>query len=243
MLDLDRSIAPDPKFDPAKPLELDMLASPVMPSDFIEVTTVTLDPRPGWAPPRRRPRRVYKKLAARDFKASYTPAPRFTGRSATVQQTTTRHTAPALSAWLDGREVSLPPFVVRFMPLMFDGKDPLQLAPREFWYRDHFVTVEEASWHLLAAIDDGSAIPERIGTTWTGRSFGMGVMVNSPLATRRIEFSAVVYMPPGVDERPVKQALERSARGVQDALMRAARGMSSAKIVARQTCYCPTEDP
>jgi hypothetical protein len=230
------------KFDPSKPLELNMLDRPALPSDFIEETTVTMDPRPGWAPPRRRPRRVYKKLAARDFKASYKPAPRFTGRP-DIQQRVTRHTAPALVAWIDGREVSVPPYRVRFLPLMFDGKGPPQLAPQEYWYRDHFVTVDEAAWPRLSTLpDDSPAVPDRIGTTWTGRSFGMGVMVNSPLAARRIEFSTVVYMPPGVDERPIRQAIERSARMVHEALMRAALGVSSAKIIARQTCYRPTED-
>lgn len=65
----------------------------------------------------------------------------------------------------------------------------------------------------------------------------------SPTITSRMfsgTGSAVVYMPPGVDSAPVKQALERSAHALHKAIMLAARGMSYSKIVARQTCYRPT---
>lgn len=229
------------KFDPAKPLELNLLDRPVTAAAFIEHTRVTTDPRPGWASPRRRPRRVYKKLAARDFKASFAPAPRFTGRSAALQQRHTVETAPGLVAWLNGRESIVSPYEVKYLPLMFDGKDPLRIAPMEFWGMDSFMTETFPPLPLL--VEEFAPRPvfiERQITTWTGHRFGLGILINSPLNTRQIECSAVVYMPPGVDSAPVKQALERSAHALHKAIMLAARGMSYSKIVARQTCYRPT---
>lgn len=232
------------KFDPTKPLELNMLDRPALPSDFIEETTVTMDPRPGWAPPRRRPRRIFKKLAARDFKARFKPGPRFTGARADIQQRTTRHRAPGLVAWLDNhaREpAGAPPYRVVFLPLMFDGEHPPQLLPHEFRGRDYFITETYDPLPVLAVEDDAKPVViDRHVTTWTGRRFGKNVMLDSPLATRQIEFYAIVYSPPNVDDRAPSKALEAAAKAVQMAIVAAARGMSYSKIVARQTPYRPT---
>lgn len=64
------------RFDPAKGFDLDLLGAPMLAPDFIEQTETLIAPRTGWAPPRKRPRRVYKKLAARGFRSA---APREPG--------------------------------------------------------------------------------------------------------------------------------------------------------------------
>jgi hypothetical protein len=148
-----------------------------------------------------------------------------------------QRSAPGLVAWLDNhaRDDGTRPLMVRFVPVMFDGRDPPRIVPREFWGKDSIETTEEAALPLEVASGDDPPFIERRSTTWIGRHFGAGVIVLSPLAERRIEFYAIVYSPPGVDERPVRLAFNAAAKSVHKAIILAARGMTSTRIVARQS--------
>lgn len=234
------------RFDPAKGLELDLLAPPVCAPDLIEQTESRKNPRPGWASPRRRPRRVYKKLAARGFKANFEPAPRYTGASPAVQQRDTRYTAPELAAWLAGGAragADESPVSVRFWPLMFDGKGPPTIAPIEHWDRERIEFVEEPAIDLALESDWPPPLIKRITVTWTGHELRQGLIVVSPrsFATRRFQASLVIFTPPGVNiTADIKHRAARAIDALHVAILSAVRGLSSTKIVARQTCYRPT---
>jgi len=71
-------------------------AERIGPEHFIEQVDIDHAPRHGMSPPRQRPRRVAKKLAARGFAAHVG------GRVFTAAQVrSTKHSAPALARWLD----------------------------------------------------------------------------------------------------------------------------------------------
>jgi hypothetical protein len=225
-------------FDPSKPLELDLLGPSVTALDFLEETKVTTRPRPGWAPPRKRPRRVFKKLAARGFKDRYDGPVMYDG----LQMRVTVLTAPRLVAWLSERgDKSKVPLEVRFSPVIFDGRDLPRAVPPELWGQDYLQTAEEPPFPLEPTSADDPPFIERSITTWAGRRIGRGILVDSSwaIAARRVEFYAVVYSPPGVDDRPVKRAIDIAVNAVHKAIILAALGRSSTTLVARQTCYRP----
>jgi hypothetical protein len=221
------------RFDPAKGLELDLLGPPVTPDDFIEQTETTTAPRDGWAPPRKRPRRVYKKLAARGFRARCDGPVSFTGEQVRV----VKRTAPELAAWMDQGTHFDPHIRVAFRPLMYDGKTPRHVIPGMERY-DRFMT-EEHPKLSIRPYDPGEepAVYIRRTTTWTRREIRCGVNWRD-VGERQFMGEVMVYTPPHVEDIP-RHALgmERHMEQLLRAILSAARGLVGRRAIAKQTSH------
>lgn len=234
------------KFDPTKPLELNMLDRPALPSDFIEETTVTMDPRPGWAPPRRRPADLQARRPGLQGALQARPALHRRPRGHPAAHDPAQSPGPRGLARQPRPGAGRRPAVQGRLPAPHvRRRAPSPALAARVQGRDYFITETYDPLPVLAVEDDAKPVViDRHVTTWTGRRFGKNVMLDSPLATRQIEFYAIVYSPPNVDDRAPSKALEAAAKAVQMAIVAAARACRTRRSSpARPHTDPPTRGP
>lgn len=231
-------------WNPSKPIVADLLDFKLAPRLFIEQDETTVDDRAGWATPRKRPRRVHKKLAARCFVAKCRHGQPFPGSGVTKCRSW-HGRAPKLAVWLRG---SNPPGVewahqsitVRFEPVMFDGntlaKPPYQdavLSTGRVWVDTH---TERA---VFAHIEHGPVGPiERQIAEWRGQAMAFEIYAQA----RRVAATIVVFTPPGIyaNDFAVTDRMERVVERIAYLMISAVQGLHETTVIARQTSYRPT---
>lgn len=213
------------KIDPAKPLVLDALALQALSAaDFREVDVRFPDNRAGWAPPRRRPRRVYKKLAARGFMRHSRSKLVTAGADAQVERR--RVAAPELRAWL---ETSGSELAVHFKAIVYDGQD-FSAGPEDG--RDRVELVRPA---LLPSPIDLAAEPDPDDKiVYLGRCIGAEATVREATIQGRI----IVYLAPAAGDDPPASLLIQALYRVGEMLAEAAKErVTTTRVLARQTTY------
>ena len=193
--------------------------------DFVEETSITIDARPGWAPPRRRPRRVYRKLARRQFRLHHGQGPQYASPlvgpkvAPSLQQRTTRHTAPNLAAWLAAGREHAEPLQVIVAPMMYEGNSAqaemgdMQPLPAG-WGRHRTIRVPVRESVQVTPYDihgAAYAIPLRT-KTFEAIDLALDMRVSDPHAwgVRTLRTRLTVYAAQGVSETIVRTADKRS---------------------------------
>ena len=225
--------------------------------DFVEQTSVTTDSHTGWAPPRRRPRRVYRKLARRQFRLHHAQGRFVPTNTPTMQQRTTRYTAPNLAAWLAAGREHAEPLQVIAAPMMYEGNaaqsemGDMQPLPAG-WERHRTIRVPVREPMQVApySIDDLPYAVTMRTKTFEAITLALDMRISGPNAwgVRTLRTRLTVYATQGVSETIVRTADKRSGSDLARvyahhvsaagaAIMRAAGGMTEQRVLARQTCY------
>jgi len=220
-------------FDPAKLRNLDLLV-PFDATSLIEETAVDRRRMPGWATPRRRPRRVHKKLEKRGFTAHHgLPV-----RSA-VQREHYRHTSPGLASMLRAPGIA---HAVTFKPVRWDGLTltTVNLPPdvvERGWYDEvaSMAPVRVLSNAELAR--EVPTVPSMMRVTLTGKVFGQTLRV----VHRDLQAFVPVFSPPhAVDGAPtLREHFGRYMFRLRLALTAACHGTVTSKVIAKQSSYRP----
>lgn len=231
--------------------------------DFVEQTSVTVDSRTGWAPPRRRPRRVYRKLARRQFRLHHGQGPQYATPlvgpkvAPSLQQQTTRHTAPNLAAWLAAGRGHAEPLQIVVAPMMYEGNaaqsemEDMRPLPAG-WDRHRTVRVPLPGPLRLMPYSERD-MPHAVSMrtkTFEAITLALDMRISDPNAwgVRTLRTRLTVYAAQGVSETIVRTADKRNgselarvyAHHVSEAgaaIMRAAGGMTERRVIARQICY------
>jgi hypothetical protein len=211
-------------FDPATLQNLSIFEPP---PPLAEQYSERLQPMRGWATPRRRPRRVWKKLRARGWTAHYGGA--FLPKTQLRMRT---DSAPALAVELLKRGAT--PLLVRYKALRWDG-DKATLAPElpgdQMDYREaipgRILTTEEL------------AIPRPAGTrTLIGRDY----FYDRQVGCRTLEAIIRIFTLDGIDPMrgDARRLFQRAAIDLGERMLIVSRGLArTSKVIARQSSYRP----
>lgn len=220
-------------FDPAKLRDLDLL-QPFDATCLIEETAVDRRPMPGWATPRRRPRRVHKKLEARGFTAHHGMPVR-----PAVQREHYRHTSPGLASEL---QRPYAPIAVTFKPVRWDGErlSTVNLPPdviERGWFDE---IAPRARERILSNAELARELPTTFNemlVTFTGKSFGQTFRV----IHRDLSALVPVFSPPhAVDGAPtLREVFGNYMHRLRRALEGAYYGTVTHKVIAKQSSYRP----
>ena len=225
-------------WNPSQVIETNALApDPYLAQRFVEHTEVSTPDRKGWAPPRKRPRRVYKKLAARGF------AQRCNGPNVgATQYKRWDFTAPRLAAWLSSVHVKgwdTDAVNVRVTPMAFDTERGVfnvdeRTATSHVVYTPRLRPIQRMPESLTA--------PVRFDhVTLKCHAF----YVEGALGRfRGIRATTVFFVAEGSppDHPVLAQRFESHVAFVTKAIQAAARGMSRTKRIATQTTYRPYKE-
>jgi hypothetical protein len=206
------------------------------PEDFIEQLETDRADRRGMVPPRRHPRRVAKKLAARGYSAHF-GGPAFTA----AQVRSRKYSAPALARWLGrpGLPTSALTVVlaaVQFGPAGLTSVEPyLASGPsihtiRSFPLRTPLPTVSVIGPELAQTLVQH--------TTLVAKDYGVGCA----LYKRQVRCLIRVFREDKDDapaEAAIQPIVERIAARLVFAIARAAHGWTDTKILSRHTSYRP----
>jgi hypothetical protein len=223
-------------WNPSTPITANLLDFRLPARFFIEQDETTVDDRAGWATPRKRPRRVHKKLAKRWFQTHYVaPAIGTSGWSRKCRRWHGR--APKLAVWLRGVEQPgfAPEVAVRFEPVLFDGKVLVEPHfPKEALASRVVYTL---SAPLLNARVEPGAPPSCISIAWRGQNMAFELYAQK----RRIYCTLAVFTPEGVrpDHPTVAAKVELAGYQIARAMLAAAQGLHETTVIARQTTRRP----
>lgn len=226
-------------WNPSQVIETNALApDPYLAQRFVEHTEVSTPDRKGWAPPRKRPRRVYKKLAARGF-AQHCNGPDL-GDS---QYKRWEYTAPRLAAWLSSVHVKgwdTDAVNVRVTPMAFDTeRGAFNVDERTATSHVVFVPRMRPLQRLSEPPTRTPLMTERV--TLKGHAFYLEGGLSH---FRGIQATTVFFVAEGSppDHPVLAQRFESHVAFVMKAIQAAARGMSRTKRIATQTTYRPYKE-
>lgn len=203
-------------------------AERIGPEHFIEQVDIDHAPRHGMAPPRQRPRRVAKKLAARGFAAHVG------GRVFTAAQVrSTKHSAPALARWLDMPGLPTAGLTVDLGAVQVGAAG---LAPVEpSLAAEPSIQVYSFTPPTLGPIASGSG-PMLQRATLVAMNYG----VDYAIYKRHVWCMIRVF---SQDEEAasaiVGPIIQRIAKQLAHDIVRAAHGWTDTKVVSRQTSCRP----
>mgnify|MGYP001460990028 CR=1 FL=1 len=224
--------------DYSRPVELDFMTADMPRDFFIEEKTTHLPSRRGWAPPRKRPRRVHRKLADRGFAAH------FGGPQHGAQQRE-RHTerGPTIQ-----RELNKPPvpgerLTFRAPDYMFDGqawtKAPPEMVSQSAWNGGTYIQQRLPPPALLCPTTSdevSSVVVERI--EWRAREWGFAGRLLARDVDIRVRVHAPVHL--RMPAEVIEQHIERRGGAMMAELIFAWHPRSyDGHIIARQTSYRP----
>lgn len=229
-------------WSPSEPIRASLLDFKLPARFFIEQDETTVDDRTGWATPRKRPRRVHKKLSKRAFHA-HCRAP-VIGTGAWSEKCRRWHgMAPKLAVWLRGGNPTgylQESATVRFEPVMFDGSTLARPPYPALVLSTGRVFVEtQTERAVFARIEHGPTGPiERQIEEWRGQAVACDLRVQK----RPMSCVAVIFTPPGVQpvHAVVSAPIERAMDQIAHAMISAAQGVHETTVIARQTSYRPT---
>lgn len=218
---------------PGEPLRLTIAeAERIDPGAFVEQVDIDHAPRRGMATPRRRPRRVAKKLAARGYAAH------FGGQAFTAAQVrSTKHSAPALARWLGRPGLPTSALTIQLGAVQVGEAG---LAPVEPGLAEGpSIQIYSFPPPTLGPIATGSA-PLLQLTTLVAMHYG----VDCALYKRQVRCQIRVFRQDKDDAAAhavVGPVVQRVAKRLVYAIARAAHGWTDTKVVSRQTSYRPIE--
>jgi hypothetical protein len=225
--------------DFTKPVELDFIAADV-PSDlFIEERWTSKPSRRGWAPPRKRPRRVHKKLKARGF-AAHHGGPVHGDRLREV----VHERAPTIQR--EAHSFALRDLVFRAPDYRFNGstweKAPKEMVERSAWNGGRYVErrFKLTPIRLLCPVDDETVLRQEYeDTEWRAQDW----FFEAKIYQRKVFALVKVHTPLPVSE-PDARFIERRGGQLMAALARAASPFErtfNGRVLARQTNYRPKQ--
>lgn len=214
---------------PGEPLRLSIAETELIgPEHFVEQVETEYAHRHGMAPPRRRPRRVAKKLAARGY-AAHIGGLFFTA----AQVRSTKHSAPALARWLDMPGLPTAGLTVDLGAVQVGAAG---LAPVEpSLAAEPSIQVYSFTPPTLGPIASGSG-PMLQRATLVATNYG----VDCAIYKRHVWCMIRVF---SQDEEAasaiVGPIIQRIAKQLAHAIVRAAHGWTDTKVVSRQTSCRP----
>ncbi|MEK9901658.1 MAG: hypothetical protein VW516_13020 [Rhodospirillaceae bacterium] len=228
---------------PSEPIRASLLDFQLPRRFFIEQDETTIDDRTGWATPRRRPRRIHKKLAARAFQARCRGA--VAGRWPSETKCHHWHgRAPHLAVWLRGgwpRGAGWPQDLkVLFEPVAFDGLTIAQpMHPESVLATGRFLVAKHPP-SVIRPYDKAAPIGPITRETEEWRGQAMAFVMEAQM--RRVTGTVVVFTPPGTTPTSavVNAPMKRAMNQIVHAMLRAAQGEHESTVIARQTSYRPT---
>lgn len=226
----------------SKPVELDFMAADVSSDLFLEERWTSRPSRAGWAPPRKRPRRVHKKLAARGF-AAHHGGPVHGDR----QRVTHHERAPTMQRELEKRD----PFsrlIFRAPDYRFDGetwsKAPKEMVERSAWNGGTYIErrLKPPSTLCPAPLDDPAPFlvvgRDYEDAEWLARDW----VFRGRVWERKVDMLVRVHVPRHLrlPDTVLERHLERRGGAMMVALIAAERPRSyQGRVLARQTSYRP----
>lgn len=224
------------KVKPGESLQLSLTEAELIgPERFVEQVEHDRASRLGMAPPRRRPRRVSKKLAARGFAAHVG------GRFFTAAQVrSTKHSAPALAKWLGRPGLPTSSINLEIAAIQFSGAELAPIAPGlarckslQLW---EFPTVSPAA--LSAVAEPAKSLARHI--TLVAKRLG----IDAELYRRQLGCQITVFRQEkddGAALSALEPAMHRILHRAVYSIAKAAHGWTDTKVVSRQTSYRPIE--
>jgi hypothetical protein len=204
---------------------------------FMEHEEVSTSDRHGWATPRKRPRRVYKKLAARGF------SQRCNGATlGSSQYKRWDFTAPRLTAWLlhctNSAGWDTDTILVKIAPMAYALELGVLAVSKSMAHSHTLCFPRRPTFPRVLGPIDSSQRAERLSTlTLTGREY----CIECALYSRRLTASVVLYTEEGPPES-LTQAIENHVVDLTKALWQAAHGVHWTKRIATQTSYRPYKE-
>jgi len=224
------------KVKPGEPLQLSLAEAELIgPERFVEQVEHDRASRLGMAPPRRRPRRVAKKLAARGFAAHVG------GRSFTAAQVrSTKHSAPALARWLERPGLPTSSIDLEIAAMQFSGTELAPIAPG--LARCESLQLWEFPTASPAAPDSAPSPAKPLARSITLVAKRLGI--EAKIYRRRVRCEVSVFRRDQDDAAAIAHLSPVTNRVIHRmvfAIAKAASGWTDTKVMSRQTSYRPIE--